>query len=94
MPTTLQITGFSQASLSISSTGAQIIGTLERGYYAIYSNVDCYIKTNITASDVTTSTGFLLYANQMPNPFLIEAGHKIGAITTGATGTLYYHRVG
>lgn len=89
---TLQITGFSQSSLSISSTGEHT-SALERGYYVIWSNVDCYIKTNTAASDVTTSTGLLLYANQMPGPFLIEPNHKIGAITSGAAGTLYYHRV-
>jgi len=75
----LQITGFSQNSLSISSAAAQT-SALENGRYS-------------TANDVTTSTGFLLYANQMPDRFLIEAGHKIGAITSGSVGTLYYHRV-
>lgn len=89
----LQITSYSQNSLSIGSTAAQT-SALECGKYALWANADCYIKTNSTANDVTTSTGFLLHANQIPEPFFIEEDHKIGAITGGESGTLYYHRVG
>lgn len=88
----LQLTNFSQGSLSISSVAAQT-GALTRGYYAIWTTTNCYIKTNTTANDVTTSSGFIVYAGQIPNEILIEEGHKIGAITSGATGTLSYHRI-
>lgn len=89
----LQITSFAQGSLSISGVAAQT-GALTRGYYAIWTTVNCYIKTNVTANDVTTASGFILYAGQIPDALLIEDGHKIGAITSGATGTLSYHRIG
>lgn len=87
----ISISGFSQASLSISGIAAQS-AALTGGVYDVWSTVDCYIKINATANDVTTSTGYLLRANNTV-PMQVPDQEKIGAITSGAAGTLTYHRV-
>ena len=92
MPDTIRLSGFSQQSFAISSTGAQS-AMLESGFYDVWADIDCYAKVGGTASNVTTSTGYLMLANNV-TPLLVDAGEKIGAITSGTSGTLRYHRVG
>jgi hypothetical protein len=88
----VQIEGYSQGTVSISGTGAQS-AALEIGQYDLWSDVDCWIKiAEGTASDVTSSTGYLLRANNTIT-FDIRDQRKIGAIAGGA-GTLRYHKVG
>ena len=81
----------SQGQVSTSTTGAQS-AVLSEGIYDIWVAVDTYIKIASTASDVTTSTGYLLRANQTI-PFFVSTGNRIGAILAASTDTLRYHRV-
>lgn len=88
----LSITGFARGTdLSISSTGAHT-AVLDQGAYDIWCSTDCYIKTAATANDVTTSSGYLLRSGNTIT-IAIDSGHKLGGITTAASGTLSYHRV-
>lgn len=64
---------------------------LPGGLYDIWSDVDIYIMVAADASTVTTSTGYLLRANNTVPLLLPQDGEKIGAI--GAVGTLRYHKV-
>lgn len=90
--------GYSQANFAISAVGAQSSAlTVSKlpgaGLYDVWADVDCFVKVSATdASDVTTSTGYLLRAGNTV-PHIIPSGSKIGAITSGATGTLRFHRV-
>ena len=78
--------------LSISAVGAQT-AALPIGVYDLWSDVDCWIKIHQTlASDVTSSTGYLLRANNTV-AFNVRDQRVIGAIAGGA-GTLRYHKVG
>lgn len=87
----IALSGNAQGSISISGTAAQS-SALTGGIYDVGSTVDCYVKVNATANNVTTSTGYLLRANNTI-PLIVPDQEKIGAITSGATGTLTYHRV-
>ncbi len=87
----IQIKGFEQQSFEISSTGAQS-PAMEAGIYDVHCAIDCYIKVDTTASNVTTDTGYLLMAGNVV-PVKIPNGNKLGAITSAATGTIYFHRV-
>ena len=84
--------GNAQGSLSVSSSAAQTPAFSKAGYYDLWSDVDTYIKINTTANDVTTSTGYLLFANTLLANVAIQVGDKIGGITSGS-GTLRYHKV-
>lgn len=44
------------------------------------------------ANDVTPETGYILFANNVIT-LGIDEGRKIGAISTGGSGTLKYFRV-
>lgn len=84
--------GNSQGALSVSTSAAQTSAFSVAGYYDFWSDVDVYIKINTTANDVTSGTGYLLYANTLLANVAIQVGDKIGAIAGGA-GTLRYHKV-
>jgi hypothetical protein len=89
----VKIEGFAQGTpLAISTIAAQTadLGTQD-GIYDLWSDVDCYVKIAVTANDVTTSTGYLLRANNTL-AFFVNSGRKIGAITASGTGNLYFHR--
>jgi hypothetical protein len=81
-----------QGSLAISTTAAQSAAIADSGVFDLSSTVDCFVKVNAVANDVTTSTGYPLYLGNVV-PFSISAGQKIGAITATGTGTLRWHRV-
>ena len=86
------IEGHSQQTLSVSSSAAET-DVLAPGTYAMWSDVDCYIKQHQNdASDVTTSTGFKITANDSVMPVRISRPSKIGAIA-GSNGTLSYHKI-
>ena len=76
--------------LSVSGTAAQT-AALNGGLYDIWCDVDVYLKVATTANDVTTSTGYLLRANNTIALLLPNDLEKIGAI--GGVGTLRYHKV-
>src|SRR5262245_23148834 len=78
--------------LSTSTSGAQT-AVLAEGIYDVWASADTFIKIAATASDVTTSTGYLLRANNTVSIF-IRAGSRIGAILASSTGTLDAHMVG
>lgn len=85
------ISGFSQATVALSTTAAQS-AALDAGEYDVWSDVDCYIKVAATANDVTTSTGYMLRANNTV-PVIVPSQEKLGGIVASGTGTLTYHRV-
>lgn len=90
----ISITGYSQSKLGISSTEATAT-IADTADYTIWTTTDCYIKiSSADASAVTTSTGWILYAGSMPPPITITAGSVLRAITSSASGTLSYHKVG
>lgn len=82
----------SRTDIATSTVAAQS-AALTEGLFDVWSDVDCYIKVNPTASDVTAANGYLLRANNTVVVF-VRPGHKIGAILAVGTGTLSYHRVG
>ena len=90
--------GYSQANFAISGVGAQSAAlTIDSpisgaAIYDVWADVDCFIKIGATASNVTTTTGYLLRAGNSI-PVIVPTGSRIGAITSGAAGTLAFHRV-
>lgn len=80
-----------QGQVSTSTTGAQS-AALTEGVYDVWATVDTYIKVAGTASDVTTSSGYLLRANQTI-PVWVSNGNKIGGVLASGVDTLRYHRV-
>jgi hypothetical protein len=80
----VDIEGDAQGQLATSTSGAHT-AALTEGIYDIWATAD-------SASDVTTSTGYLLRANQTI-PFFVTQGNKIGAILASGSDTLRYHRV-
>lgn len=84
-----------QQTLAISSTAANTAAITETADYSIWTTTDCYIKIDgPSEAAVTTSNGWILYAGGMPPPITIMKGHIIKAITSSATGTLSYHKIG
>jgi hypothetical protein len=83
--------GNSQGQLSVSGTAAQTSAFTVPGMYDVWCDVDVYLKIDTTANDVTTSSGYLLRANNTV-PFKIDDGDKLGAITA-SSGTLRFHKV-
>jgi len=88
---------YSQVNFAISGAGAQsaalTVDTISgAAIYDVWSDVDCYIKIATTASNVTTATGYLLRAGNSV-AIIVPTDSKIGAITSGAAGTISYHRV-
>ena len=80
----IHITGASQGSVGSAS---QVY--LNAGVYDVWSVVDAYIKVNKTlASDVTSSTGYLLRSGNTIPLILKEPSYL------GSTQTVYYHKVG
>jgi len=85
-----------RVDLSISTTAAQT-AVLSEGIYDIKADVDCYIKVNPTANNVTVAAGAnagypLLADNTIPVD--VPPSCRIGAVTASGTGTLQIHRVG
>lgn len=91
----LSLTGYSQGTpLSISTTEATVTIS-DTSDYSIWSDVDCYIKiAGANADAVTTSNGWILFANSMPPPIYITAGSVIRVITPTGTGTFRHHKIG
>lgn len=87
----ISLSGNTQGAVSLSTTAAQS-AALSAGVYDVWADVDCYIKVAATANDVTTSTGYLLLANNTI-PIIVPDQERIGGIVAAGTGTLSYHRV-
>ncbi len=84
--------GNSQGQLSVSGTAAQTSAFASGGYYDLWCDVDVYIKVAATANDVTTSTGYLLRANNTLALVMIGKNSKLGGVAL-SSGTLRYHKV-
>lgn len=81
-------------TIAVADT-AYSTGPLEPGTYAVWSDVDAYIKVSKTAADaetVTTSTGFPVAAGLNTLPVMIQDFCHVGVIS-GSTGTLSIHKV-
>lgn len=96
MDSDIFIDGYEQeTSLSATSTAAVSNAIEEAGVYQISTDVTCYLKIAATAAladDVTTSTGFPLYAGNALD-FRMPQGYYLGAITATGTATVRIHRV-
>lgn len=79
------------ADLTTAVATAYQTTALDGGSYDIWCDVSVYVKVATTANDVTTTSGYLLRANNTVGPVIIGDGEKIGAI--GAVGTLSFHKV-
>jgi len=93
----ITISGYTQGNLAISSTAATTVPAdiPELADYALWTDVDCYIKIGPPeTTTVTVANGFILYAGGMPPPITISKGSCIQAITSSASGTLRYHKIG
>ena len=91
----LSIAGNSRApDLALSGTVAQS-AIMPAGTYQFMSTVDCYIRIDKDAASATctTSTGFLLLANNAV-PILVPKDFVVAAITSAATGILTMFKVG
>lgn len=89
---TLTLTGNEQRRLTVGGVAAQT-PELEAGTYDVWSDTDVFIKTAANASGVTILNGYLVRAGSTIPAIRIQDGHKIGAITSGAVGTLSFHKV-
>ena len=87
----LRIKGSTQQTVTLGTTAAQSAVQTE-GIYAVDSDVACFIKVHPTADDVTTATGFPLYANNQLK-FWFDAGDKLGGVVASGSGTLRFHKV-
>lgn len=87
----IDIEGEAQATLAVSTSEAAT-AALTEGIYDLWSDVDTWLKVGTTVTGVTSSTGYLLRANNTI-PLFVRQSSKIGAIAGGA-GTLRYHKVG
>jgi hypothetical protein len=81
-----------QQSFSVSTVAAQS-NPLEQGYYDTWSTIDCYLRVDETATGVTSSNGYVLYANNVITLFIDDL-RRIGAITAYGSGTIAFHKVG
>jgi len=87
------LAGNAQAQLSISGTGVDV-NSLTGGKYDVWTTVDCFIKIHATdATGVTITTGYPVYAAATPLRVVIPDTYALGAITSGAAGTLSYMKV-
>lgn len=88
----VDIEGQAQANFAFTVAANQS-AALNEGVYDVWSDQDCYVKIDsVAANDVTTSTGYLLLANNVV-PMTVREGSKIGAIRRTADGTLSFHKV-
>lgn len=97
MDSDIFIDGYEQeTSLSATTTAVASNAIIDAGVYQISTDVvTCYLKIAATAAladDVTTSTGFPLYAGNALD-FRIPQGYYVGAITATGTATVRIHRV-
>jgi hypothetical protein len=84
--------GNSQGNFAITSGAGAQSPALPEGLYDVWCDVTCYIKVATSASDVTSSTGYIILSNNIV-PLVIHLGEKIGAIASTSSGTFRYHRV-
>lgn len=88
----INLHGNSQQTLAIS-TAQQTAAIDIEGLYAVWCDEGkCFIKVAATANDVTTSTGFPIFADSMVAVW-IPKGYKIGGIMATGSGTLRFHKV-
>lgn len=91
----VSLSGNARVDLSISATPGQT-AALTPGIYDLWSTINCYVKVNATADNVTAAAGanagYLLKAD-ITQPFNVAAGEKIGVVTASGTGTFSYHKV-
>jgi hypothetical protein len=85
------LAGNAQIPLSISASAAQT-AALSEGLYDVWTTTDCCVKVATTANDVTTSTGYIIYAGAIIT-LVVPDQYKIGAITSSASGTFSAHKV-
>lgn len=91
----VNIEGRRAVSLSVSGTAAATTNPLEPGTYAVWSDVNTFIRVDVdkaVADDVTTTDGFPITASMPVMPVRITRPAFLGAIASEA-GTLYYHQV-
>lgn len=89
----VDIEGYAQGNVPLTGTGADD-DDLEEGLYDVWCDDNVYIKVDPTdASDVTTSTGYLVRAGNTMT-VKVRSGSHLGGVLASGTGTLYYHKIG
>jgi hypothetical protein len=87
----INIEGSPSQSFAVSNIGAQSV-PLPLGVYDVRCDVDVFIKVDEVASDVTTMTGYKIFAGNVV-PVNVADGRRIGAIAASA-GTINFQKVG
>lgn len=92
----VQIQDRSQVTpLAVTSGAGAQTAALPEGLYAVWADVEIYIKVGTTASDVTVATGYVIRAGASPDTVELRGdAQKIGGIATSTSGTLRMHRIG
>lgn len=86
------IEGNAAAVLAVTGTAADV-DDLSEGVYAIWSDVDCWIKIHPTdASNVTVANGYFIDGGATPVPFFVRNLSHLGGIAGGACN-ISYHKV-
>lgn len=86
---------FIEGSASINfavSASAAVSNPLPAGIYDVWCDVDVFIKVDETPNDVTTATGYKIFAGNVVAVNVADS-RRIGAIA-GAAGTLHFQKVG
>lgn len=87
----INIEGSPSGNLTVGTSAAQS-PVLQAGIYDVYCDVDVFIKVDEVANDVTTATGYKIFAGNVV-PVNVGNARCIGAIA-GAAGTLKFQKVG
>lgn len=87
----ISIEGSPSQSFAVSAAAAQS-APLPGGVYDVYCDVDVFIKVDEVANDVTTATGYKIFAGNVV-PVNVGDSRCIGAIAGGA-GTIKFQKVG
>jgi hypothetical protein len=89
----LDLEGFAQATVSLTTSAAQSTNPPGEGIYDIWTTADCYIMISPTATTVTVGNGYLLRTGNTITA-LIRRDCRLGGIVGTGTATLSYHKVG
>lgn len=88
----ISISGFVRGTdLALTTTGAQT-DLLAGGIYDVWTTADCFLKIGVTASDVTTTTGYPVWMGNVIS-LVVPDQERIGAIVASGTAVLSFHRV-
>jgi hypothetical protein len=89
----VDVYGRAQITLAVSGVGAES-SVLDAGIYDVWCDeATVFIKVAPSASDVTTSSGYVIKPGNVVSVVVPSGGNKVGGITSGVSATLRLHRV-